>query len=146
MRAYRLFLFFVGSTLLLLLILILLVVTSPTSGVRDNPVDYGLFAAIGLVLIVASYALAMLPAPRAVVRSGEDILVIERTGRVRRLRSDPARLRPLVLRRYPAGPLQDGPVVLVEVALPSGSRRAYLVDEGLLGPATPSGAIGPTPR
>jgi len=145
MRAHRLFVFFVGATLLLLLFLIALVLTSPSSGVRNDPLDYGLFAAISLVLIVASYALALLPAPRGVARASGALLVTERTGKVRRMRADPASLRPVVLRRYPPGPLNDAPVVLVEVAASNGSRRAYLVDEGLIGPSTPPGATGRSP-
>jgi hypothetical protein len=138
MRAYRLFLLFVAATLATLLVLIGLLLESPSPGVRGDPLDYGLFVGIGLVMIGAAYVLTMLPAPRGVAREGDKLVVTERTGRLRRLPADPGALRPVVLRRYAAGPLNDEPVVLVEVALPGGTRGAYLVDEGLLGTSVPA--------
>jgi hypothetical protein len=132
MRGYRTFVIFLTATVAVFLVLLVQLLTSPAPGVRDDPLDYGLVTVLGLGIIIASYVLALLPAPRGVLRKGRELVVIERSGQVRRLRSEPEILRPVVVKRFRAGPLNDGPVLLVEVSLPGGARRAYLVDEGLI--------------
>jgi hypothetical protein len=131
-RATRLFWLFVAATDVVVVVLLVLLATSPEAAVRDDALYYTIFGIIGLALVGASYALTLLPTPKGIARAGREIVLTERTGRVRRLGADRASLRPVLLARYEAGPLNERAVLLVEVALPSGRRRSYLLEEGLI--------------
>ena len=102
MRGYRTFVIFLTATVAVFLVLLVQLLTSPAPGVRDDPLDYGLVTVLGLGIIIASYVLALLPAPRGVLRKGRELVVIERSGQVRRLRSEPEILRPVVVKRFRA--------------------------------------------
>ena len=136
-RGMRTLLVFLGATLLVYAAFLGLFLSSPTPGVRDNPLALGFFSAFGALVLVVAYSITLHTAPKGIRRDGEFLVVTERIGRERRYRSDPSILRPLILKRYGAGPLNDAPVVLLQLSQPDGARRAYLLDEGLIEGAAP---------
>ena len=106
--------------------------TAPSGGSAGSSEDLLLAGLLAAALAAAGALVALGAAPRAVV-VGEDVtVVIGRFGHRYRYPGR-ARLRTTVLQRVPAGLLSPVPLESVELAGGS-SRRAFLIEEGLLEP------------
>ncbi len=103
---------------------------SATSGLE-------LFSAIAVVIATAGALLSLSNAPRAVEVRPEATYVVGRFG-TRREFPPLGELRTRLLRRYRAGLLSPGPVDVVELSGPHGTRT-YLLDPGLVEDGGPVG-------
>lgn len=137
-RALRTFIAFAVALVSIYASLLFSIATAPYPGVRSNLTGLGLLS-LALAFVGAyGFGLTLLRAPRDLRREGTDLLVRGRTGRVHRFSTGPG-FTVSVLKRYPAGVLSEDPTEVVRVALPNGTARLYLVDQGFFpAPAAPA--------
>lgn len=108
---------------------------SPEPGLRENPVAVGLLTVTGVVLALWGYRITLGRTPRALRLEGPDLVIVERGGR-RRNFGVAGSVRVRVADRFSAGWLGPEPTELVEIALPEGGQRVYLVARDLVRSAT----------
>lgn len=112
--------------------------SSPTPGERSNVPAYALFTLVLVALALGGFLLTLYRAPRGLRREGNDLVVVERTGRISRFALGPG-LEGRVLKRYPPDPFHDLATELVRLNRGDGSGRTYLIERGLLPEGTTKG-------
>ncbi|MCI4358468.1 MAG: hypothetical protein L3J95_02795 [Thermoplasmata archaeon] len=135
-RAIRTYALFLVALLAIYGIFLGTFLTAPESGVRSNPSEYGFFSLVLVVIGLYGFGVTVWRAPREVRATEQEVVVLGRTGRERRFSRGPGFVVS-VLKRYPGGLFSDEATELVRVALPDGSARVYLVDEGLIPSTSP---------
>ncbi len=115
-----------------------LALTASAPGARDDPVTWGLFTLVAVVLALWGWVLTLGRVPRGVWVGAGHLVVEERAGRVRRFDLASGD-RLVVLQRHAEGLLSPRPTELVELRGPDGAR-SYLVEAGLLVGATAASA------
>jgi hypothetical protein len=124
-RAYRTFLFFLVALAVIYGVFISLAVTRVANG-TNVAVEVVLTASVAVALVIG-WAVTLGQAPSAAWVENRQLVVRERTGRSRRFPTDTLRIH--VLRTNPTGLFGGEPTEFVEVSVPRGSRRTYLVGE-----------------
>ena len=104
----------------------------PSAGSAGSTEALVVLGLVAVVLVAGGVVFALGAAPRRVELGTGATVIVGRFGRRYRFPGRDA-LRPVVLRRFPAGWLTPAPVESVEIAGGS-SRRSFLLDEGLLDP------------
>lgn len=123
-RAWRLFLVLAGGLALFFFTFLGLVLGSPDAGVRGDPAVYAFLGIVPLVFGGIGWFLTLGRAPRGARQGEGELVVIERTGRLRTF-LEPVRARRVA--RYGESLLAPEPTEVVEVSGVTGSKRVYLV-------------------
>ena len=127
-RGWRLFVLFVAVLAVIYLVFVALALSSPTPGVRNNPLGWATFSGLATLLALWGWAITLGRAPRGATPRGEDVLVEGRTGRRYRVAAG-ALAQATVAHRYPAGPLSPEPTEFVVLRTSDGAQRTFLVGE-----------------
>jgi hypothetical protein len=122
-RAYRTFLLFLVGLAVIYAIFMSLAVTSVATG-TDSAVEAVLTIAVAVALIIG-WAVTLGQTPTMAWVEGGQLVVRERTGRSRRFPTDTVRIH--VLRTNGTSLFGAEPTEFVEVSVPRGPRRTYLV-------------------
>jgi hypothetical protein len=120
---------YAGGLVLLYLLFVGLSLSSPVPGVRENVAAWAYLTVVTAVLGATGWVVTLGRTPSgAVLRTGE-LVVRERTGRLRRF---PANVLadPKVVHRYGASFLGPEATEFIELRTSDGTRRTYLVGEG----------------
>jgi hypothetical protein len=104
----------------------------PPAGSAGSTGALTVVGGVAVLMIGVGVVVALGAAPRYVELDERETVVVGRFGRRYRFPGR-ERLKPVVLRRFPAGWLS--PIALESVEIGGGTtRRSFLLDEGLLGP------------
>jgi hypothetical protein len=122
-RALRTFLLFVVLLAVIYGVFMDLAVTSVANG-TNYAVEVVLTVSVGVALVIGWFVTLGQTPSAAWVENGQ-LVVIGRIGRARRYPTDTVRIH--VLRSNGAGLFGPEPTEFVEVSLPGGTRRTYLV-------------------
>ncbi len=122
-RALRMFLFFLVGLAVIYAFFMGYAVTS-LAAASDTTVEAILTGAV-VVALGVGWWVTLGQAPTLAYVEGAQLVVRERTGRNRRFRTDQLRIN--LLRSNPSGFLSPEPTDFVELSVPHGSRRTYLV-------------------
>jgi hypothetical protein len=128
-RARRLFGLFTVVLIVIYGAFIGLAALGPSSGVRSAPVAWGIFTLLAVLLGLWGWTLTFGKTPRSAQRREADLLVRERTGRIRRFPVESTRSM-RVVQHYSGGVLGPDATEVVELLSRERSRREYLVGEG----------------
>ncbi len=141
-RAVRLATLYAVGIAVVYVALAIAALAGPAGGSSGSTYALLVVGALAVPVAVAGVLFTLGAAPRSVELGDAETVVVGRFGRRYRF---PGReqLRPVVLRRFPAGWL--APIAVESVELGGGStRRSFLLDEGLLAPERPDeGAPSP---
>ncbi|HYA10369.1 MAG TPA: hypothetical protein VEH10_01670 [Thermoplasmata archaeon] len=132
-RAHRLALLYAVGIFAVYAALVAAARVAPGGASAGSNAELLLVGILALVLALAGVLVALGTAPRAVEFGARATVVVGRFGR-RYAFPERGRLKTTVLQRTPAGRWSPVALELVEVAGGS-TRRSFLIDEGLLGPA-----------
>jgi hypothetical protein len=118
-----------GALVAIYLVFVGLSLSSPIEGVRDNAFAWGYLSVVTVALAIAGWFLTLGRTPTGAVRRPDELVVRERTGRLRRF---PGHVldEPRVVHRYAASFLGPQPTEFIELRTADGARRTYLVGEG----------------
>ncbi len=122
-RALRMFLFFLVGLAVIYAFFLGYAVTS-LSRASNGSVEAVLTISV-VVALGVGWWVTLGQAPTLAYVEGAQLVVRERTGRNRRFRTDELRIH--LLRTNPASLLSPEPTEFVELSVPRGSRRTYLV-------------------
>jgi hypothetical protein len=140
-RAWRLALLFVVAVAAVYGLLADLARVGPAGGSGGALTDLGVVGIVAAAVACAGAVVALGAAPREVILSEAETVVVGRFGR-RYVFPGRAQLRAVVLRRTPAGWLSPNAIETVEIYGGS-SRRTFALDEGIVAttgrPSEPAG-------
>ena len=137
-RGNRLFGIF-STGLFALYLAFLAVAMRAAGGLGADPAAIALFSAVAAALAVWGFLITLGRAPRGAWVAPDRIVIVERSGRSRRLAGAPP-VRVEVLQRYPSGFLSPEETRLVRAPVAGARPRTYLVGVGLLEP----GSVAPS--
>jgi hypothetical protein len=122
-RAHRTFLFFLAALAVIYGVFLGLAVRSAAGGANYG-VEEILTASVAVALVIGWFVTLGQAPVAAWVENGQ-LIVRDRTGRTGRFPADTVEIR--VLRSNGTGPFGPEPTDFVEVSVPRGGRRTYLV-------------------
>ena len=128
-RAWRLFAVYAIALLAIYLLFLALALTSPVEGVRDNALPWLYLSVVTAALAAAGWLLTLGRTPSGAILRSEELVVRERTGRLRRFPAHALSERKVV-HRYSPSLLGPQATEFVELRTSDRGRRTYLVGEG----------------